>query len=144
MKNVERILASKGTTVHTITPTDTVFAALEQMAANGIGALVVLDKGDVVGVLSERDYARKVILQGKASKDTPVREIMETELVSVDTQATVAECMELMSERRVRHLPVIENGRLAGMISIGDVVKAIIDEQASTIEDLEKYITGRP
>lgn len=142
MKSVRQVLVKKGTGVHTIAPNDSVLVALEQMADRNVGALVVQDDGEVVGLVSERDYARKVILQGKVSRDTAVREIMDTDPVSVGSVQTVSDCMELMTERRVRHLPVIENGQLAGIISIGDVVHAIIDEQQSTIQDLEKYITG--
>lgn len=142
MKSVRQVLVKKGTGVHTIAPNDSVFVALEQMADQNVGALVVQDDGEVVGLISERDYARKVILQGKVSRDTAVREIMDTDPVSVGSVQTVSDCMALMTDRRVRHLPVIENGQLSGIISIGDVVHAIIDEQQSTIQDLEKYITG--
>ena len=144
MKSVQQILRTKGTLVHSIAPSATVFTALERMATENVGALVVLDGGRVVGLISERDYARKVILQDKASKQTTVSEIMATELVFVKTSHDVADCMELMSDRRVRHLPVIDDGELVGLVSIGDVVKAIIDEQKATIQNLESYITGRP
>jgi len=142
VKSVRQVLVKKGTGVHTIAPNDSVLVALEQMADRNVGALVVQDDGEVVGLVSERDYARKVILQGKVSRDTAVHEIMDADPVSVGSIQTVNDCMELMTDRRVRHLPVIENGQLSGIISIGDVVHAIIDEQQSTIQDLEKYITG--
>lgn len=144
MESVRQILGAKGTTVHTVSPTATVLSALKQMAEKNIGALVVLEDGEVVGIVSERDYARKVILRGKASSDTPISEIMETNPVSVNSTQVVGECMTLMSDHRVRHLPVIENGQLVGLVSIGDIVKAIIDGQQSTIDDLQRYITGRP
>jgi CBS domain-containing protein len=142
MKSVRQLLAGKGTAVQTIGPEDTVYEALEKMAEHDVGALVVLDaSGEVVGLLSERDYARKVILLGRASRDMKVREIMSPDPRFVTSQQDVRACMELMTEHRFRHLPVIENGQLAGIISIGDVVKAIMEEQRETIEQLESYIT---
>jgi CBS domain-containing protein len=142
MKNVRQLLGRKGTAVHTIGPDATVLEALERMAQHDVGALVVIEDGDVIGLVSERDYARKVILRGRLSKDTPVHEIMSRSIFSVTSKETVAGCMSLMTEQRVRHLPVLENGQLAGIISIGDVVKAIIEEQQLTIEQLETYIHG--
>ena len=113
------------------------------MAEHNIGALVVLDGGDLVGILSERDYARKVILLERGSKETLVSEIMTTDIRTVGSASTVAECMELMTEHRIRHLPVLDDaGQLAGVISIGDVVKAMIAQQRDLIADLERYITG--
>jgi CBS domain-containing protein len=142
MKNVRLILESKGDPVYCITPNATVYEALIIMADKNIGALVVLDDERVVGILSERDYARKVILHGKSSKELPVREIMSKTVHSVHPDESIEDCMEKMTDKRIRHLPVIEDGRLAGIISIGDVVKAIIAEQESTIKHLENYITG--
>jgi len=143
MKTVRQLLAAKGTSVHTIGPEATVYEALERMAEHDVGALVVIgDGGDVIGLVSERDYARKVILKGAASRDTPVRKIMSEKVVTVGSQQTVDDCMELMTRRRTRHLPVLENGQLSGIISIGDVVKAIIEDQRSTIEELEAYISS--
>jgi len=142
MKTVRQLLAAKGTAVHTIGPEATVYEALERMAEHDVGALVVIgDSGDLIGLVSERDYARKVILKGVASRDTPVRKIMSEKVVTVGSQQTVDDCMELMTRRRTRHLPVLENGQLSGIISIGDVVKAIIEDQRSTIEELEAYIS---
>jgi CBS domain-containing protein len=142
MKTVRRVLGSKGNAVHTITPEAPVFEALQKMAQEDVGCLVVVQEGDVVGILSERDYARKVILEGKSSRETPVRDIMSRRVVCVDLQKRMDSCMALMSEKRVRHLPVLENERLAGIISIGDVVKAIIEDQQFTIEQLAHYIQG--
>jgi CBS domain-containing protein len=142
MLTVRQLLGRKGHAVHTIHPGATVLEALERMAEHDVGALVVIEDGDVVGLVSERDYARKVILKGRLSKDTPVREIMSHQVFSVTSGESVAVCMSLMTERRIRHLPVIENGQLAGIISIGDVVKVIIEDQQFTIEQLETYIQG--
>jgi len=143
MKTIRQILAAKGNAVQTVSPEATVYQALEQLAAHGIGALVVLDEeGAVVGLLSERDYARKVILLGRASRDLRVREIMTPNPTCIDPQKTVAECMELMTKGRFRHLPVVVEDQLAGIISIGDVVKAVIEDQQETIEELETYITN--
>ena len=142
MTSVRQLLGHKGNVVHTISANTSVLEALRVMAEHDVGALVVLDDGEVIGVVSERDYARKVILKGKASVDTPVSQIMSGVVFSVTSKASVDECMTLMTEHRVRHLPVIENGQLSGIISIGDVVKAIIGRQQHEIEELEQYITG--
>ncbi len=142
MTSVQQLLGHKGNVVHTVSPDATVLEALRVMAEHDLGALVVLGDGEVIGVVSERDYARKVILKGKASVDTPVSQIMSGVVFSVTSKASVDECMALMTEHRVRHLPVIENGQLSGIISIGDVVKAIIGRQQHEIEELEQYITG--
>lgn len=142
MKTVRQLLASKGTGVHTIGPDATVYEALEKMAEHDVGALVVLDEsGEVIGLMSERDYARKVILVGRASRDMKVREIMSPDPQTITSEQDVQACMEAMTDRRFRHLPVVENGQLSGIISIGDVVKAIMEEQRETIEELEHYIT---
>ena len=138
--NVRQLLGKKGMGVFTISPNATVLESLRMMEEHNLGSLVVLEDGDVVGLITERDYARKVILQGKSSSDTPVLEIMTTEIVAVTSKESVDSCMALMTERRVRHLPVIENGQLAGIVSIGDVVKAIIERQQHEIEELEGYI----
>jgi len=141
MKTVRGILDDKGHCVHTVAPTDTVRTALETMAKHNVGALVVVEN-DVIGLVSERHYARKVILKGKFSKDTPVREIMEEHAICIAPDQSVDACMALMTEHRVRHLPVLDGGKLVGIISIGDVVKAIIEDQQFTIEQLQHYITG--
>lgn len=142
MNFVIEILKMKGREVWTVSPDSTVYDALQVMADKNVGALMVLERDEVVGVFSERDYARKIILKGKASKDTLVREIMNTELVWVRPDQTIEVCMNLMTDKRIRHLAVLDEGRLVGVISIGDVVKAIISEQDFTIQQLEHYITG--
>jgi CBS domain-containing protein len=142
MITVADILKSKGREVWTITPETIVFDALKTMAEKNVGALVVLDKTEVVGILSERDYARKVILHGKSSKALKVTEIMSANVYSVNPEQNIEDCMTLFTNKRVRHLPVLQNNQLIGIISIGDVVKAIIADQESTIKHLENYITG--
>jgi CBS domain-containing protein len=142
MKFITEILKAKGRDVWTVSPDSTVYDALQVMADKNVGALMVVENDDVVGVFSERDYARKIILKGKASKDTLVREIMSPEVVWVRPDQTVELCMNLMTNNRIRHLAVLDEGRLVGVISIGDVVKAVISEQEFTIKQLEQYITG--
>ena len=142
MKTVKDILRSKSHDVWSIVPDATVYEALKFMGDKNVGALVVLEGETVVGIISERDYARKVILHGRSSKELPVREIMSTRVYYVRPEQNIQECMALMTEKRVRHLPAMENDRLIGVISIGDVVKAIIAEHESTIKHLEDYITG--
>jgi len=142
MKTVSDLLRSKGSAVDTVTPETSVFAALEVMANRNVGALVVLDGERIVGLISERDYARKVRLKGRSSQDTPVREIMTERVICVGPLQKIDACMALMTENRVRHLPVLKEHQLVGIVSIGDVVKAIIEDQRFTIEQLEHYITG--
>lgn len=143
MKSVAHILKSKpDPTVYTIAPTASVFDALKRMAEKSIGALVVTEGEQVVGIVTERDYARKVILMARSSKETPVRDIMTSSVMYVRPGQTSEECMVLMTENRLRHLPVIDSGKLVGLISIGDLVKDIISEQKFIIEQLEHYITG--
>jgi CBS domain-containing protein len=142
MNTVRQLLQTKGPAAWSIGPEATVYDALNLMAEKDVGALLVLDGGQLVGVISERDYARKVVLRGKASRETPVREIMTERVVYVRPDQTLEDCMALMTNKRVRHLPVLEGDRLLGVISIGDVVKAIISEQEFMIEQLENYITG--
>jgi CBS domain-containing protein len=142
MPTAHDILRFKGRAVHSVRPADTVLSALKVMADNDIGAVLVLDGDELVGILTERDYARKVVLVGRSSKDSPVSAIMTPELVWVTPQRSVEECMELMTERRVRHLPVMDGRRVVGLISIGDLVKATIDEQEFTIRELKNYIAG--
>ena len=136
------ILEDKGSKVWSVGPDDTVLSALETMAERNIGALVVLDADDLVGILSERDYARKVKLLHRGSSETRVSEIMTADIRTVGSASSVAECMEMMTEYRIRHLPVLDDdGQLAGLISIGDVVKAMIAQQRDMIDQLERYIT---
>ena len=138
---VSDILRSKGSAVWSVSPTDSVREALAVMAEKGVGALVVLDGDQVVGVLSERDYAREVELKGRTARETPVGEIMTGRVAYVEPENTVEECMAVMTHKRIRHLPVIEGDRLVGLVSIGDVVKTIISHQQFLIEQLEHYIT---
>ncbi|HLF02016.1 MAG TPA: CBS domain-containing protein [Anaerolineales bacterium] len=142
MRTVRELLKTKGRNIWSVNPTETVYDALVVMADRNVGALVVLEEGRLIGILSERDYARKVVLQGKTSRDTLVREIMTENPVCVRPGQSIEECMALMTGKRIRHLPVIEGDELVGVISIGDVVKDIISEQEFVIEQLEHYITG--
>lgn len=142
MTTTKLYLQRKGNQVWSTHPDATVFEALQLMAEKDIGALLVMESDQVMGMFSERDYARKVILEGKSSKETPVREIMTPQVVCVTPQHTIEECMAVMTEKRIRHLPVLEAGEVVGLISIGDVVKSIISEQEFVIEQLTNYITG--
>jgi CBS domain-containing protein len=141
MQTVRQMLQAKPA-VHSVSPDDTVYDALAVMAEHNIGAVIVLEHGELVGILSERDYARKGILKGHASKDTPVRALMTSPVVSVPASWSVHHCMSIMTERRIRHLPVVDDGRLVGVISIGDVVRAVVDEQQFTINALQSYIAS--
>jgi CBS domain-containing protein len=140
MKTVKQLLESKRYSVVSVAPSSTVLDALKVMADKEIGAVVVIDEGHLVGIFSERDYARKVILQGKASKDTPVREIMTDKVVCVRPEQTIEDCMGLMTDRRIRHLPVLEHKLVIGVVSIGDVVKEMLSEKEFVIKQLESYI----
>lgn len=140
---VSHLLASKGKAVWAIPPDETVFTALQFLAEKNVGALVVLEGDQLMGILSERDYARKVMLRGKSSMDTPVREIMTTKVITVHPAQTLGECMEQMTHHRIRHLPVVENGEVIGLISIGDLVKAMLQQQEFFLEQLENYIVGK-
>ncbi len=142
MKFVNQLLKDKGRDVWSVAPDAPVYQALELMAEKNCGAVLVLDQDKMVGILSERDYARKVILQGKSSKNTPVKEIMSSKVVYIRPEQTVEDCMALMTDKRIRHLPVLENRKLVGLISIGDIVRAVISEQEFIIHQLENYITG--
>ena len=142
MRLVSDLLKSKGHQVWTIAPDHAVYDALKLMADKNIGALLVLEGDRLIGIFSERDYARKVILKGKASKNISVKEIMSSEVVYVRPEQTIEDCMVLMTDRHIRHLPVLEGKQLVGMISIGDVVGCIISEQGFEIKQLETYITG--
>ena len=136
---VRQILAGKAG-VYMVSPDDTILDALRLMADKNIGAVLVMSGDAIAGIVSERDYARKVVLLGRTSKTTPVREIMTTDVISVEPGSTADQCMALMTERRIRHLPVVENGALVGIISIGDVVRAVVDSQQFVIKSLENYI----
>jgi CBS domain-containing protein len=140
MKTVTQLLQAKGREIHSIGPDARVFDALKLMAEKDVGALVVMEGGRMAGILSERDYARKVILLGKSSHDIPVRDIMTAKVITVQPRHTVEECMALMTSKRIRHLPVTDGERLVGVLSIGDLVKETIAEQEATIRQLESYI----
>lgn len=142
MAKVRELLAAKGTVIHGIGPDEPVLAAIQAMSDHGIGALLVLRGGELVGIVSERDYARKVVLKGRSSAETPVWEIMSAPVHSVDPDASVPTCMMLMTERRIRHLPVVEGGRVVGVLSIGDLVKSVIEAQEREIAELQRYIAG--
>ncbi|MDQ3058836.1 MAG: CBS domain-containing protein [Pseudomonadota bacterium] len=144
MTSVAHILKSKAdTTVHAIAPTASVFEALELMASKNIGSLLIMDGQQVLGIFTERDYARKIALKGRASPQTPMQEVMTPSVMFVTPQQTSEQCMALMTENRLRHLPVMQDGELVGLISIGDLVKDIISEQQFIIEQLECYIAGK-
>ena len=140
---LESILAKKGVEVLSLPPGASVYDAIAIMAKSSIGALPVLDGGKLIGIISERDYARKVILKGKLSKDTAVKEIMSSPVHFVTPDCTVDEAMRVMTEHRIRHLPVITGDRIEGIVSIGDLVRSLVDQQAATIEQLHNYITGQ-
>lgn len=142
-KTVAGILRSKGYDIYSITADATVLEALKIMADSSIGALLVMENEKLVGIMSERDYARKIILLGKSSREAKVKEIMSENVLYVHPHRTAEECMALMINKRIRHLPVIDKDKLVGVISIGDVVKAVVDEKAFVIEQLEEYISGR-
>ena len=142
MISIRQLLKRKGSEVWSTSPDASVYEALQLLAEKNIGALVVLRDGELVGVISERDYARKVILHRKTSMKTPVMEIMTEEVITVGTGSTVEEAMILMTDKRIRHLPVVEGEKIVGVVSIGDLVKAIIADQEFTIDQLAKYISG--
>jgi CBS domain-containing protein len=142
MTTIKQILDTKGYAVWSIHPRESVFAAIQQMAEKEVGALVVLEDDTVVGIISERDYARKVTLKGRSDRETAVRDIMTPHVICVRLEQSLEECMTIVTERRIRHLPVLDSGRLIGIISIGDLVKTIIAEQQFIIEQLEHYISG--
>jgi len=142
MRNVRQLLASKPVEVHSIAPDAPVIEALRLMAEKGIGAVLVLDNGKLAGILSERDYARKIALLGRSSADTPVRDIMTSDLRTVSPEDSVEHCMQVVTDGRIRHLPVLERGELAGLVSIGDLVKAMIEEQRIQLDHLQRYIAS--
>jgi CBS domain-containing protein len=140
MTTVRQVLAGKSAAIYAVAPEASVLEAIQAMAEHRVGALLVMRNAELVGVVSERDYARKVILLGRSSNDTPVRTIMSTPVITVSPDDSVAHCMQLVTDRHVRHLPAVEAGRVIGMVSIGDLVKAVIAEQRAQIEQLENYI----
>jgi CBS domain-containing protein len=142
MMFVRQLLAGKGHDVWSIDAEEPVLEAIQIMADRRVGALPVLRGGELAGIVSERDYARKVILLGRSSAETPVWQIMSAPAITVTLEETVQHCMEIMTERRIRHLPVVDGGRMVGMISIGDCVRAVIEDQTETIQQLERFISG--
>ena len=142
MKLVKQLLESKDPGIVTIAATASVFDAIKLMADKAIGSLLVMDGDDMQGIVTERDYARKVIIKGRSSESTDVGEIMTTDVITASTDQTVSHCMSVMSERRIRHLPVVEDNKVVGIVSIGDLVQAIIADQQEEIEQLEHYISG--
>jgi CBS domain-containing protein len=143
MRSVAQILQAKADqSVYTLSPTASIFDAVKLMAEKSVGGLVVMEGGKIVGIITERDYARKIVLMRRSSKDTPVRDIMTTSVMYVHPNETAEECMALMTKNRLRHLPVMDEGKLVGIISIGDLVKAILSEQKLILEQLEHYIEG--
>ncbi|CBA16673.1 CBS domain-containing protein [Xanthomonas albilineans] len=142
MRTVRHVLSEKGGEIHAIAPDAAVIEALRLMADKGIGAVLVMQDGHLAGILSERDYARKVVLQERSSATTPVRDIMSDKVHTVDPAQSVQQCMELMTGRRIRHLPVVEAGTVVGLISIGDLVKAVIEEQRQELDQLQRYIAS--
>ena len=143
IKTIREILDNKSHQIWSVSPDTKIFEALQLMAEKNIGALVVLNGDKLVGIISERDYARKVALKGKTSKETPIRDIMTPKVLYVTPEKTAEDCMALMIEKRIRHLPVYKQDKLIGVVSIGDVVKAVIEEKKIAIEHLENYITLR-
>lgn len=142
MRSVRQLLASKPAELHAIGPNAPVLEAIKQMAQQRIGALLVMQDARLVGIVSERDYARKVVLQGRSSRDTPVRDIMTAQVVSVGPDDTCDQCMQLVTDRRIRHLPVLDGEVVVGVISIGDLVKAVIEDQQLELEQLQRYIAS--
>ena len=142
MKLVKHLLDSKGRHIISVAPDTSVLDAIKLMAEKAIGSLIVMDDDKLCGIMTERDYARKVIIKGRSSKSTQVSEIMSADVLTTSSAQTVNECMEMMTERRIRHLPVVEGDEVIGMISIGDLVQAIISDQQEEIEQLEHYISG--
>jgi CBS domain-containing protein len=140
MTTVRHLLDGKGRAIFSVEPGDPVLEAIRLMAEHHVGALLVMRGDEVLGIVSERDYARKVILLGRSSADTPVGQIMSSPVITVSLDSSVQECMQIVTEQRVRHLPVVDKGRVIGVVSIGDLVKAVIEEQQHTIEQLETYI----
>lgn len=142
MRTVRQLLDTKSPEIHSISPDAPVIDAIRLMAERRIGALLVMEGPRLAGMLSERDYARKIVLQGRSSKDTPVRDIMSADVVSVSPQHNTDQCMQLVTDSRIRHLPVVEDGQVVGLVSIGDLVKAVIEEQRQELDHLQRYIAS--
>lgn len=142
MKTIKNIIQTKSNSIYAVTPQTSVLDALQVMMDKNISALLVMEGPELRGIFTERDYARKIILQGKASKETSIQEVMTTKLETVKLNASIEHCMKIMTERHIRHLPIVEDGIVAGMISIGDIVKFVIEDQKQTIEQLQTYISS--
>ena len=142
MHTLRQLLGNKTAEVYSVAPNDSVIDAIRLMAQKGVGAVLVMEGAKLVGIISERDYARNVVLHGRSSADTAVREIMTAEVVTVGLQQTVAECMRIVTEHRIRHLPVMDGDEVAGVISIGDLVKAVIEDQKVQLDELQRYIAS--
>ena len=142
MLTVQKILKTKGSKIHSIAPQESTVTALQQMAEHNIGALLVVDDGKLIGIFTERDYIRKMNFQKTSAKEIKVSDIMTLDVLYAEPDCTINECMALMTNKRIRHIPVMDHGQLVGIVSIGDIVKEIISEQEFTIQQLEKYITG--
>lgn len=142
MRSVRQVLQAKTPEIHTVGPDAPVLDAIRKMAEHGIGALLVMEGGELVGMVSERDYARKIVLQGRSSRDTPVRAVMSEQVVTVAPFDTVDACMRVVTDRRVRHLPVVQDGQVVGVVSIGDLVKAVIEDQQVELDQLQRYIAS--
>lgn len=142
MRSVQDILDSKGSDVWSVKPDDIIFDAIKLMADKGIGALLVMEDDKLVGIVTERDYARKVVLEGKSSREARIHEVMTSKILCVSPERTIDECMALMTDKRIRHLPVLDHKRVVGFVSIGDLVKAVISEQKILIDQLQNYISG--
>ncbi len=142
MQTVRQLLGNKTPEIHAVTPQAAVIDAIRLMAEKGIGAVLVMDGAQLAGILSERDYARKIVLRDRSSRDTPVADIMTAEVVTVSPSSTVEQCLQLVTERRIRHLPVVEDGAVMGVISIGDLVKAVIEQQRQELDQLQQYIVS--
>jgi len=143
MGKVKNILQTKGGEIYSVDPTIMVYQAIEIMCEKNIGGLLIVESGKLIGIFTERDYARKLILRGKSSKDTPIRDLMTSNLITVTPDTSIDDCMRVMVGRKIRHLPVLDNNQLVGVISIGDVVRHVIEEQKTIIQQLEHYITGQ-
>jgi CBS domain-containing protein len=144
METIRQILSKKGNQIFSVTPGTTVYETLKLMADKNIGAVLVLDEGKLVGIMSERDYARKVVLKGKFSKEIPVNEIMSSNVICIDPDQTIKNTQAIMIQKRIRHLPVMEEDNLVGLVSIGDIVNAVLDDNKFMIDQLVTYITGIP
>ena len=142
MKKVHQVLQQKQVVVYSVGRSVSVFEGLKVMYEKNISALLIIENEQLYGIFSERDYARKIILAGKSSKDTPISEVMTADLITISPEDSIEYCMEIMTDKHIRHLPVIENGKVTGMISIGDAVKSVIEDQQQTIEHLQSYISG--